>query len=323
MSDKKKMYVFDKPVEDKKTKKWNIVIRDLTGKEVDTVSRPTEEAAKRYIEKKVKEQEENNKVAKLPETTRKDESGDEVESAQLVEYEDGEDDEDEKRRADWERNHEIIKSKLIEYIENNGRPPTTTKLAELSGYTRKIVREHFADMDLDGYKSSLRVLTPDVILSVARTAMAGNAASQKLWMQMMEGFSEKMEHAIEGRIELSAELKIQHEVKLQITKEVPVLFLILAKVALKAGLDPNVLMYRLQNSYYANYSGIGGKADIDKEEVTYPSQVVYNFDAIRKKHKESEDKEKEIVEEAEIVVDEKAAAAKRQLLAKLKKIKKI
>jgi hypothetical protein len=40
---------------------------------------------------------------------------------------------------------------------------------------------------------TFRILTDDVILSIYRAAMKGSAASQKFWLQFVEGWTEKQE----------------------------------------------------------------------------------------------------------------------------------
>ena len=53
-------------------------------------------------------------------------------------------------------------------------------------------------MKFDPPKDLMRTLTPDVIMSIYRSARKGGSASQKLWMQIMESWSENIQ--ISGEI---------------------------------------------------------------------------------------------------------------------------
>jgi len=41
--------------------------------------------------------------------------------------------------------------------------------------------------------SYFRLLTPDIIVAIANSAKKGSSASQKLWMQIVEGWAERQE----------------------------------------------------------------------------------------------------------------------------------
>ena len=108
---------------------------------------------------------------------------------------------------------------------------------------------------------------------------------------------DKLKIDINGNIDVNASINMNMSVQ-QITQKVSINSLIIGLVAVKRGLDPTKLMYQLQNSYYKNYNGF---ITSDKEEeMTYPSNLINQYDwaAIEKKHKD--------IEEAQIIEEQKA-----------------
>lgn len=96
-----------------------------------------------------------------------------------------------KKRSDWEKNHQAIRDAYVDFIKAKGKKPTITYISIQLEVSWKTVSRHLDDIENDLRKSPLRVLTEDIILAVARSAQKGNHGSQKLWFQIMEGWQEK------------------------------------------------------------------------------------------------------------------------------------
>ena len=61
-----------------------------------------------------------------------------------------------------------------------------------------------------------------------------------------------------------------------------ILEIIIARVALKKGLDPLYFLNRLQNSIYSKFTGIFQPENDLNDTPVYPSQMVFDFDKIKK-----------------------------------------
>jgi len=96
-----------------------------------------------------------------------------------------------KIRKDWTEHHAIIRDAYILLIKKHQRCPTLQELSDDTKYTILTIRKHLAELKFDAMKTDLRVLTPDVLLAIAQSARKGNPSSQKLWLQVVEGFSEQ------------------------------------------------------------------------------------------------------------------------------------
>ena len=99
------------------------------------------------------------------------------------------------RNNTWELNHAIIRDSYVKLIKKLKRKPTYPEVAEDSKLSETTIKKHIDTLKFEPHKHPLRVLTEDVLLNIANCSRK-NAASQKLWMQLFEGFSERqiMEH---------------------------------------------------------------------------------------------------------------------------------
>lgn len=105
---------------------------------------------------------------------------------------------DTKRRVEWDRNHVLIKSTYVQLIKDLQRLPTQTEVGKACGLSRETVHKHFDTLKFEPLKHPARVLTDQVVLSIAQSSFKGKSASQKLWMQVMEGWVEKTETEVNG-----------------------------------------------------------------------------------------------------------------------------
>lgn len=95
-----------------------------------------------------------------------------------------------RRNNNWEANHAAIRDAYVRLIADLLRRPTVPEVVQMCGLNYETVRKHINALKFEPIAHPLRVLTDDVLLAVVQGAKDGNAASQKLWFQVMEGWRE-------------------------------------------------------------------------------------------------------------------------------------
>lgn len=100
-----------------------------------------------------------------------------------------------KNRSDWEDNHEIIREAYVSILKRKrGGRPKSSEIVKETGLSRATVLRHLQTLDVSLFLkpecNSFKILSDDVILSIFRSAIKGNVAAQKLWLQVIEGWSE-------------------------------------------------------------------------------------------------------------------------------------
>lgn len=112
-----------------------------------------------------------------------------------------------KRNKGWEENHALITEAYLRLIKQLKRRPTLPEVQKeiarpaVENETLKIAKKlgidticnHLQQLEFNPIDSPLRILTDQVLISVANTAMKGSSASQKLWFQLVEGWKEGTE----------------------------------------------------------------------------------------------------------------------------------
>jgi len=93
-------------------------------------------------------------------------------------------------RIDWLRNQAIIQETYVNLIQQLKRCPTVLEVSKKTDLSISAIRNHVKEMKFEPQQSPLRSLTPDVIASIYNSCRKGSAQSQKLWMQIMEGWKE-------------------------------------------------------------------------------------------------------------------------------------
>lgn len=97
-------------------------------------------------------------------------------------------------RADYDRNLSAIRDAIYAHIiETKGRAPSYTDLSERTGLSYRTIEKRYKEIEFKPMDSYFRLLTPDIIVAIANSAKKGSSASQKLWMQIIEGWSERTE----------------------------------------------------------------------------------------------------------------------------------
>jgi hypothetical protein len=98
---------------------------------------------------------------------------------------------DRTKKRQWQEVHANIILAYTALIEslNGKRTPTSREVAEFCELSLSTVKNHLSQISFKPLEHPLRILTDAVIMNIYESSR-NNAASQKLWMQLMEGFSE-------------------------------------------------------------------------------------------------------------------------------------
>lgn len=106
------------------------------------------------------------------------------------------------------------------------------------------------------------------------------------------------------------------EEQIEIFNRLPLHEIIIGKVAAKQKRDPYLLQRRLQHSYYAAQSGARGMDKL-KEDIEYPTSILYNVEDLRGKWNEIQIEEAKILENSD--TEEKIAESPNDIKAALLK----
>ena len=107
------------------------------------------------------------------------------------------------KNTTWEWNHAKIRDSYIKLIQSLERKPTYDEVSKDTNLSYKTIQKHADTLKFEPHKHSLRILTDDVMMSIANSAMDGSHGSQKLLMQIIEGWSERTVLEHEGEINLN------------------------------------------------------------------------------------------------------------------------
>ena len=106
------------------------------------------------------------------------------------------------KNTTWDYNHSIIRDSYVKLIKNFKRKPTYDEVSKDINLSINTIKKHIDELKFEPLKHPSRILTEDVILAIANSAQEGSSASQKLWMQICEGWSERQIIKHEGKINL-------------------------------------------------------------------------------------------------------------------------
>jgi len=95
-----------------------------------------------------------------------------------------------KTRLDWETNQVMIQEAFIKLLKKKKRKPTAVELAEETGLSTRSIDRHIKQMKFDMQNDTWRALTPAVMHSIFKGATRGGVFAQKLWLQVVESWSE-------------------------------------------------------------------------------------------------------------------------------------
>lgn len=127
---------------------------------------------------------------------------------------------------------------------------------------------------------------------------------------------------IDGKVDIKYEVDIQQHLMNEVFKTLNLKEIILSRVAARMGLNPVKLVHSLNTSYYKKFSNVLGDYNPDENsDVTFPSQMNYDFERIGKAQSILDRYAEDAVIEEEIKApprnEESANNIKDQLLEKL------
>ena len=97
----------------------------------------------------------------------------------------------------WDTNQAIIQDAYVKLILSLKRCPTINEVSKEVNLCPTTLKKHVDTLKFEPLKNPLRSLTPDVLVSIYNSARKGSSSSQKLWMQIMEGWTER--HELTGK----------------------------------------------------------------------------------------------------------------------------
>ena len=97
-----------------------------------------------------------------------------------------------KHNITWQRNQALIAETYIKLGSDLGRCPTIREIALKLKVSKTTIEKHIKELEFEPMTSPLRALTPDVLLNIYKLTKT-QSASQKLWLQVMEGWKEVKE----------------------------------------------------------------------------------------------------------------------------------
>lgn len=230
-------------------------------------------------------------------------------------------------RKDYDEHHGIISNAYLDLAkELGGRMPTIMQVADRTGFAPNTVHSHLQNLEFNPRKHPVRIFSDEVAMGIARSAIAGSSASQKLYYQLFEGFTEKSEVNgnlnISGKIDLTVEYGVRDPLAAEVLGKLALYEIVIARVAFKRGLNSHYILNRLRNSIYAKQSGLDAPDNDLNDLPQYPSVAAYNFDMIEKLHKERQiefKKEKEIIDIIPVEDEKKVQDSRKKLLALLER----
>jgi len=95
-----------------------------------------------------------------------------------------------KKRSDWEFNQVTIQDAFVKLLKKKKRKPTAAELSEHTGLSVSTIDRHVKQMKFEMQSDTWRTLTPTVIHAIHKGAVRGGVFAQKLWLQVVEGWSE-------------------------------------------------------------------------------------------------------------------------------------
>jgi len=125
----------------------------------------------------------------------------------------------------------------------------------------------------------------------------------KLNMEILKSIKDEVEGS-ELNVNINGEVNVNHTVQTYLDRDVlakmPVQCIVLSKLSARFGLNPNLLMHRLNTSIYAKNLGIVQADNNLKDiEVMYPSNHVYEFDKLRRLNDNVNIEEAQIIDDAD------------------------
>ncbi|RJP68405.1 MAG: hypothetical protein C4539_08945 [Ignavibacteriales bacterium] len=98
-----------------------------------------------------------------------------------------------KRNITWLKNQALLQETYVRLISKLKCCPTVKQISEETNLSIKTIKLHIKDLKFQPSANPLRVLTGNVLAAIYTSACEGSAQSQRLWVSLLEGWSEKAE----------------------------------------------------------------------------------------------------------------------------------
>lgn len=112
-----------------------------------------------------------------------------------------------------------------------------------------------------------------------------NREDYKLLLSTLEFIRKEIEGdrlTVDGGLEVNVQQTINIHVQQDVLRNINIIQFIIARVAVRMGLNPMFLMERLERSYYAKFTGFATPDNnINSDEIFYPSRELYDFNRIK------------------------------------------
>lgn len=96
-----------------------------------------------------------------------------------------------RRKIDWCYNHQVIENFVVAHLRKSKTWPTREQIKAGTELSDKTVRDHMGELKIKSLMPQYKTLTPKVMIGLFAAASRGNPNAIKLWMQIVEDFSEK------------------------------------------------------------------------------------------------------------------------------------
>ena len=99
---------------------------------------------------------------------------------------------EERRRIDWELNHQKIVQAYMTLFAAQKRVPTQIEIAKACNLSRNAVGRHVGDMKLNDVLPNIKLRTERVLHGLTSRAEKGYAQEVELWLQLVYGWVRKI-----------------------------------------------------------------------------------------------------------------------------------
>jgi hypothetical protein len=244
-----------------------------------------------------------------------------------------------------ERHGGVLTTKREELIEYFGRMFTVDEMTKhinsewgipvKRGTVEKFRKEHAVEIErkVEVFKSSYS----DIRLGVKRSRIEElvwlyakakekykdtlGREDYKILLTTLESIRKEAEGdrlTIDGKVDVNYEANIHLHLREEVFKTLNLKEIILGRVAARMNVNPVKLIYSLNQSFYKKFSNVLGDYDDENDgDITFPSQMNYNFEKIQKYHvhRDAEVQDAVVVEEEQNKKDVKKAQEKKETIA--------
>lgn len=178
-------------------------------------------------------------------------------------------------------------------------------------------KREYSDVRLGIKRSRLEELS--YIFRKTKTAYKEKFSRQdaRLLMDILRQFKEEVEGDFDVRISGSLEARIENNINVHIkhemSKNLNLMNIIVSKIATRTQVNPILLLKRLNDSYYKDFTAInGGEVPEDGVKPHLPSNEEYDFEKIKQLNDEKQAEMNKAIEEAEVLEEERAEEGREQ-----------